>query len=322
MKNLTMKEIGLLTNVSQSTVSRVISGHPNVKEEVRQKVLKCIEDNNFIPDINAKIMRGESSKILGFVSTNFDNPYYLEMVKYVVAQAKEKGYTVIVMNSEKDEKLEKSHLRELVTRKIDGIIIAPVSAKNLKIVKDNSIPFVVINEKIKWADSFYTSLFNAGVEVAKFFKKKGFKKVSYIGEENSEKFKGFSSEINKDEILNHEESNITFSIEKGFKKKIKPLIKKIDADCDAFFMSSDEIALDIIKETRKMKINLYEKEIVGFDNTLVADTLEISSMEQPMKNMVELAMEVLLKKIKKEIPMEKIFNIELEAKLIIRPNKW
>lgn len=319
MKKLTMKDIGLMTNVSQSTVSRVISGHPNVKEEVRQKVLKCINDNNFLSDINAKIMRGESSNILGFLSTNFDNPYYLEMVKYVEKQAREKGYTVIVMNSEKDEKIERAHLKELIRRKIDGIIVAPVSARNLKLVKDNQIPFVVLNEKITWADSFYTSLFNAGVEIAKFFKKKNYSKVGYIGEMYSDKLNGFLSEINKDKILNSENSNILFTLEKGFKKRIKPLIKNVDKTCDAFFMSSDEIALTVIKETRKMNINLYEKEIVGFDNTLVADTLEISSIEQPMEEMVELAVEVLLKKIRKEIPLEKIFNIELEPKLIIRP---
>lgn len=319
MKKLTMKDIGILANVSQSTVSRVISGHPNVKEEVRQKVLKCINDTNFMPDINARIMRGESSKILGFLSTGFDNPYYLEMVKYVEKQARDKGYTVIVMNSEKDEKIERQHLKELITRKIDGLIIAPVSVKNLKLAKDSQIPFVVLNEKVTWADSFYTSLFNAGVEVAKFFKEKGYSKVGYIGEINSDKLKGFLSEINKEKIINLEKSNLLFTIEKGFKKKIKFVVEKLDKDCEAFFMSSDEIALAVIKETRKFNINLYEKEIVGFDNTLVADTLEISSVEQPMEQMVEIAVEVLLKKINKEIPMEKIFNIELEPKLIIRP---
>lgn len=319
MKKLTMKDIGILANVSQSTVSRVISGHPNVKEEVRQRVLKCINDNNFMPDINAKIMRGESSNILGFISTGFDNPYYLEMVKYVEKKARQKGYTVIVMNSEKDEKIERTHLKELITRKIDGLIVAPVSVRNLKLAKDNQIPFVVINEKITWADSFYTSLFNAGVEVAKFFKEKNYSRVGYIGEENSDKLKGFLSEINKEKIINLEKSNLLFTIEKGFKKKIKSIIKNIDKDCEAFFMSSDEIALAIIKETRKINVNLYEKEIVGFDNTLIANTLEISSIEQPMEQMVELAVEVLLKKIKKEISMDKIFNIELEPKLIVRP---
>lgn len=321
MKKLTMKDIGILTNVSQSTVSRVINGHPNVKEDVRQRVLKCIKDNNFMPDLSAKIMRGQNTKILGFISTGFENLYYLEMVKFVEKEARKRNYTVIVMNSEKDEKLEKAHIKELITRKVDGLIIAPVSHKNLKLAKDNKIPFVVVNEEVKWADSFYTSLFHAGSEVANFFKKNNFKKVGYIGEINSEKLNGFLSEINKEKLLNSESSNILFTIEKGFKKKIKNIIKDIDLTCDAFFMSSDEIALSILKETRKQNIPLHTKEIVTFDNTTIAETMELSSIQQPMEEMIEIAMEVLTKKINNEINLEKIFNVELKAKLIIRPKR-
>lgn len=318
MKKLTMKDIGKLVNVSQSTVSRVLSNHPNVKEEVRQRVLKCIQDNNFVPDISAKIMRGESSKILGFVSTNFANPYYLEMVNYVEKEARKNGYTVIVVNFEKDERLEKIHFKELVTRKVDGIISAPVSAKNLKLLKMSGIPFVVLNEKISWVDSFYTSLFNAGVEVAKYFIKNNFKRVAYIGEKESDKLKGFLSEINRENHLNSTESNILFTLEKGFRKKIPEKIKKLDLKCDAIFFSSDEIALLFIKEARKYNINLYEKEMVGFDNTIISQTLGITSIEQPMENMCELAMKVLLERIEKKNKTSKIFNTELEPKLIIR----
>lgn len=318
MKKLTMTDIGKLTNVSQSTVSRVLSNHPNVKEEVRQKVLKCIQDNNFIPDMSAKIMKGKSSKILGFVSSNFDNPYYLEMVNYVEKEARKNDYTVIVMNSEKDEKLEKNHFKELITRKVDGIISAPVSAKNLKLLKMSGIPLVVLNEKISWVDSFYTSLFNAGVEVAKYFTENNFSKVIYIGEKESDKLNGFLSEINKKRHLNNIEDNILFTLEKGFKKKIPEKIKKINLKSDAIFFSSDEVALLFIKEARKYNINLYEKKIVGFDNTIISQTLGISSIEQPMENMCELAIKALLERIKTKDNIDKIFNIELEPKLIIR----
>lgn len=318
MKKLTMTDIGKLTNVSQSTVSRVLSNHPNVKEEVRQKVLKCIQDNNFIPDMSAKIMKGKSSKILGFVSSNFDNPYYLEMVNYVEKEARKNDYTVIVMNSEKDEKLEKNHFKDLITRKVDGIISAPVSAKNLKLLKMSGIPLVVLNEKISWVDSFYTSLFKAGVEVAKYFTENNFSKVIYIGEKESDKLNGFLSEINKKRHLNNIEDNILFTLEKGFKKKIPEKIKKINLKSDAIFFSSDEVALLFIKEARKYNINLYEKKIVGFDNTIISQTLGISSIEQPMENMCELAIKALLERIKTKDNIDKIFNIELEPKLIIR----
>lgn len=318
MKKLTMKDIGILANVSQSTVSRVLSNHPNVKKEVRERVLKCIEENEFSPDINAKIMRGESAKILGFVSAGFDNPYYLEMVGFVEREARRRGYSVIVMNSEDDEDLEKYHFKELMTRHVDGIVSAPVSLKNLKFLKNNKFPFIVLNENIDWVDSFYTVLANGGKEVAKYFKEKKFTKVGYIGENKSEKYRGFLEEINSDRIINNIEDNVTFGLEKDLRKVIKREVKKINLDCEAFFFSSDTIAFIFLEEAEKLGISLEGKTLVAFDNTIISKVLKISSVEQPMEHLVEKGLDLLLEKVKKNIKLEEVYNIGLDPKLIIR----
>ena len=318
MKKLTMKDIGILANVSQSTVSRVLSNHPNVKKEVRERVLKCIEENEFSPDINAKIMRGESAKILGFVSAGFDNPYYLEMVGFVEREARRRGYSVIVMNSEDDEDLEKYHFKELMTRHVDGIVSAPVSLKNLKFLKNNKFPFIVLNENIDWVDSFYTVLANGGKEVAKYFKEKKFTKVGYIGENKSEKYRGFLEEINSDKIINNIDDNITFGLEKDLRKVIKKEVKKINLDCEAFFFSSDTIAFIFLEEAEKLGISLEGKTLVAFDNTIISKVLKISSVDQPMKHLVEKGLDLLLEKVKKNIKLEEVYNIGLDPKLIIR----
>lgn len=318
MKKLTMKDIGILANVSQSTVSRVLSNHPNVKKEVRERVLKCIEENEFSPDINAKIMRGESAKILGFVSAGFDNPYYLEMVGFVEREARRRGYSVIVMNSEDDEDLEKYHFKELMTRHVDGIVSAPVSLKNLKFLKNNKFPFIVLNENIDWVDSFYTVLANGGKEVAKYFKERKFTKVGYIGENRSEKYRGFLEEINSDRIINNIEDNVIFGLEKDLRKVIKKEVKKINLDCEAFFFSSDTIAFIFLEEAEKLGISLEGKTLVAFDNTIISKVLKISSVEQPMEHLVEKGLDLLLEKVKKNIKLEEVYNIGLDPKLIIR----
>lgn len=318
MKKLTMKDIGILANVSQSTVSRVLSNHPNVKKEVRERVLKCIEENEFSPDINAKIMRGESAKILGFISAGFDNPYYLEMVGFVEREARRRGYSVIVMNSEDDEDLEKYHFKELMTRHVDGIVSAPVSLKNLKFLKNNKFPFIVLNENIDWVDSFYTVLANGGKEVAKYFKERKFTKVGYIGENRSEKYRGFLEEINSDRIINNIEDNVTFGLEKDLRKVIKREVKKINLDCEAFFFSSDTIAFIFLEEAEKLGISLEGKTLVAFDNTIISKVLKISSVEQPMEHLVEKGLDLLLEKVKKNIKLEEVYNIGLDPKLIIR----
>lgn len=318
MRKLTMKDIAILSDVSQSTVSRVLSNHPHVKKEVREKVLKCIEENEFLPDINAKIMRGESAKILGFVSAGFENPYYLEMVGYVEKEARKRGYSIIVMNSEDDELIEKYHFKELLTRHVDGIICAPVSLKNLRFLKKNKCPFIVLNENIEWTDSFYTVLSIGGIQVAKYFKDKKFKKVAYIGEEKSEKYKGFLKEINSENKINNIEDNITFNLGKNLREIISKKVNKLNLSCEAFFFSSDTIAFIFLEEAKKIEIDLRDKELVAFDNTLISKVLQISSVEQPMELLAEKGVNLLLEKITKDIKLDEIYNVGLYPKLIIR----
>ena len=261
---------------------------------------------------------GESAKILGFVSAGFDNPYYLEMVGFVEREARRRGYSVIVMNSEDDEDLEKYHFKELMTRHVDGIVSAPVSLKNLKFLKNNKFPFIVLNENIDWVDSFYTVLANGGKEVAKYFKERKFTKVGYIGENRSEKYRGFLEEINSDRIINNIEDNVTFGLEKDLRKVIKKEVKKINLDCEAFFFSSDTIAFIFLEEAEKLGISLEGKTLVAFDNTIISKVLKISSVEQPMEHLVEKGLDLLLEKVKKNIKLEEVYNIGLDPKLIIR----
>lgn len=318
MKKLTMKDIGILANVSQSTVSRVLSGHPNVKAEVRERVLKYIEENEFSPDISARIMRGESSKILGFVTVGFNNPFYLEMVGYVEREARKRGYSLIVMNSENNEELEKYHFKELIMRHIDGIITAPVSLKNLKFLKSNNIPVVVLNEYIEWIDSFYTNLSFGGAEVVRYFKSINLKKILYIGEKKSEKYTGFIEECRKYKGINKIKDNVVFNFTKSLREIVKENVNKINLDVDGIFFSSDTLALLFLEELKKSGRSLEGKVLVAFDNTIISKTLNISSIEQPIELMVKEAIEVLLKKISKDIDEINISSVELEPKLIIR----
>ena len=59
---------------------------------------------------------------MGLLTVDFKNQYYLEIVNYVEKIAREKGYSIIVMNSERSSILEKKHIIELQKRGVDGIV--------------------------------------------------------------------------------------------------------------------------------------------------------------------------------------------------------
>lgn len=312
---LTMKQIGDLLGVSQSTVSRVINNHPNIKKEVRDRVLKFIDENEFLPDYSAQILRGEKSKILGLLTVDFKNQYYLEIVNYVEKIAREKGYSIIVMNSERSSTLEKKHIIELQKRGVDGIVACPVSEENMIFIKKLGIPFVVVNEILNNFDSFSTSLFKGGEIAANFLIDKGHKHIGYIGEYPSLKFDGFKQKY----PLNTDNWNFFANLNLNFIDDLEIFIKTNGIQCSAYFVSSDFMALNFLKTLKKLKIDYSNIEFVGFDNTLLSEALNISSIQQPMQKMIELSLNTLTKKIDGTWKDEnKVLNVELEPTLLIR----
>ena len=312
---LTMKQIGDLLGVSQSTVSRVINNHPNIKKEVRDRVLKFIDENEFLPDYSAQILRGEKSKILGLLTVDFKNQYYLEIVNYVEKIAREKGYSIIVMNSERSSTLEKKHIIELQKRGVDGIVACPVSEENMIFIKKLGIPFIVVNEILNNFDSFSTSLFKGGEIAANFLIDKGHKHIGYIGEYPSLKFDGFKQNY----PLNTDNWNFFANLNLNFIDDLEIFIKTNGIQCSAYFVSSDFMALNFLKTLKKLKIDYSNIEFVGFDNTLLSEALNISSIQQPMQKMIELSLNTLTKKIDGTWKDEnKVLNVELEPTLLIR----
>ena len=313
---ITMSEIGRMAGVSQATVSRAINQPHMVKEELREKIQYFIDKYKFVPDESAKTMRGVGSKILGLIVFSFSNYYYLEMAKYAEKIAREKGYSLLIMNSEKNSNLEKEHIKMMIARKVEGILIAPVDEKNLDFLNSLDIAFVAINNDYPRFNSVYTSLFKGGELVGEYLLELGHKKIGYIGDNRTRynaKFEGLKNILKKANINFKKEWFYNIDSEKIFIDNLNLFSINQKIECTAFMCSNDEVAYLAIKKLELLGYKIpNDISIVGFDNTIVANLLNITSISQPTELMIENAIDILLEK------DEKIKNIFLIPKIVKR----
>src|SRR5512139_1999713 len=121
----TAKDVARLAGVSQSTVSRILSGDsaPFFSEKTRRKVLKVAAELNYSPNPLARALRGKQTYLIGLIVRGISDPFLASLVSEISMQAHSLGYQVVLghAQSDPDEVLQISNV--LDTRHTDGVII-------------------------------------------------------------------------------------------------------------------------------------------------------------------------------------------------------
>lgn len=123
-RRVTIRDVGRLAEVSVATVSAVINGRPAVSDELTKRVRHAIDALNYHPDFLARSLRMQRSQILGIVMPQFASSYYAEVLRGVEDVASRDGYSILVSNSRGDPEQERKEIFALISRRVDGILLA------------------------------------------------------------------------------------------------------------------------------------------------------------------------------------------------------
>ena len=75
MKNVTIKDVAKIVGVSYSTVSRALSGSPEISEETRARIVQICKEMNYTPNTVARAMVKKNTMLLGLILTDINNPF-------------------------------------------------------------------------------------------------------------------------------------------------------------------------------------------------------------------------------------------------------
>ena len=143
-----IRDVAKLAGVSPSTVSRVINGTAKVDEEKMQRVLNAISETGFKPNEVARSLFKKSSRIIGVIAPDIENPFFTEMAKAIEGEAYARGYRMTLCYSENKPEKEKESIRMLSRMNADGIILMTNNEEIDAEVKDCGIPVVAVDRRI------------------------------------------------------------------------------------------------------------------------------------------------------------------------------
>ncbi|WP_410754971.1 ribose operon transcriptional repressor RbsR [Erwinia psidii] len=119
----TMKDVARLAGVSTSTVSHVINNNRFVSEGVRERITAAITQLNYAPSALARSLKLNQTRTIGMLLTASSNPFYAEVVRGVERSCFERGYSLVLCNTEGDEARMNRSLETLLQKRVDGLLI-------------------------------------------------------------------------------------------------------------------------------------------------------------------------------------------------------
>ncbi|MEA2226577.1 MAG: LacI family transcriptional regulator, partial [Solirubrobacteraceae bacterium] len=113
--------------VSLGTASNVLNRPHLVSDATRARVLRAMEELDYVPNVGARQLRQGRSHLIGVLVLDIANPFWGELVRGAEAVAFGAGHVMIVCNAGESTVKEDFALRALAEHRVDGLLIAPVA---------------------------------------------------------------------------------------------------------------------------------------------------------------------------------------------------
>ena len=148
---LRIRDVAELAGVSPATVSRVLNGSATVAEAKREEVLAVINELGYRPNRTASNLRRQQAQMIGVVISDIENPHFTQMVRAVEDASYQRGYRVLLCNTDEDPAKQRDYLGVLAAERVAGAIISPTDAEAPEITEliDHGTPVVAFDRAVR-----------------------------------------------------------------------------------------------------------------------------------------------------------------------------
>ncbi|MGQ9632523.1 MAG: LacI family DNA-binding transcriptional regulator [bacterium] len=311
---VTIKDIAERAGVSANTVSRALNNRPEISEETKRRILKIAEEAGYIPNSLARGLVSRRTKTIGVTVGDNRNPFFAGIVKAIEDRARERGYNIILCNTDEECDREKEAIRLLREKMVDGLLITPVDRRGeyIRELKRAGTPFVLISRYLDDIETDYVinDNVNGAYQAVKYLIERGHKRIGLIAgppqiSPATDRFKGYRKALDESGI-GFDESLVKWNnvkIEDG-QRSAKELLE-MEGRPTAIFAFSDFVALGALRAIRDAKLKIpRDIGLVGYDDVEFSEFLEVplTTVHQPRARMGIVATDILIDKIEGKGP--------------------
>ncbi len=328
---LTLEDIAEKAGVSRSTVSRVVNGHPSVRDDVRQRVLQVIERTGYHPHAAARTLASQRSWMIGLVlprsvSTFFTDPYFPHLTQGIAQACNQYNYTLglFLLGTKEDEE----KIIPRVSRRgfLDGILVqtGQIGEQLIDRLLGSKIPVVILGRPAQHEEVSYIDVDNVGgaYNAVSHLIRLGYQKIATIaGPPNNTTSLDRTSGYRRAMADHGRNVDASLVVEGDFTESSGyfSMQRLLPAKPDAVFAASDVMAIGAMRAVREAGLTIPEDvAFVGFDDLPFAQSPDqpLTTVRQPIAQFGGSAVEILIDLIENGInPARRVIMV---TELIIR----
>jgi LacI family transcriptional regulator len=325
-----LKDIAQRAGVSVMTVSKALHDAPDISTATKARIRLLAQQMGYVPNTLALELRTRKTKLLGLILPAITNPIFVRVLMAIEQGAHRLGCELIVAHSLNQPEREEAIIRRLISRRIEGLMIAPVyrlspTASIYDELWQQGIPTVIIGPLSTFCRQFAnveTDDQQASYTATQHLIGLGHKRIGFFtGPPQApwalERLEGYRRALREAQfpVDDHLIFNAGGTIEEGEKAALQllqesPTLTAIQAVNDLVAVGAGNVLLN---NRRKIPQDL---SLTGFGNILASEYFRVplTTLRQPKFRLGSAAIESLVQLLRGERPPAK----RLPAELVVR----
>jgi len=305
--SVTIRWIAEKAGVSVATVSRAIRQPNTVASKTRERILKLVEQYQFVPDGRAATFSSRRTGVIGLIVPTISNSIYAEFTEAVQTRLQTADLSLLIANANYSAETERDIIRRLIESRVEGIILTGFQRDPAlyQLLQRYQIPFVVT-----WAtspDSNIPSISfdnrSAAIEATEALLKLGHRRIGLIcgmtglNDRAAQRFDGYRFTLNEYGIAFDPALVAEKPFEIGVAAEAAAELMQLQKPPTALFCANDIQALGALFACQKLNIRVPDDvSIIGFDDLPFSRivTPALSTIHVPATHMGGAAAEALI----------------------------
>lgn len=328
--SMNIYDVSKKAGVSIATVSRVINNNTNVSPTTREKVLKVIEESEYIPNTFARGLGLNTMNTIGIMCADSSDPYMAKAIYYLEQGLRMNNYDVLLCCTGYGLSDKKKYLELLLSKRTDAIILVgsnfvedePSDNEYIKAAA-NKIPIMLLNGSLNGPNIYASRCddYNAVYSATLALLQSGKKDIHYLY--NAKSFSGnnkitgfvdalmtrFPNKKAASESIHFVSDSIQGTID------YLNLLTSKQIPFDAILTSDDSLAIGALRFAKKAGLNVPSQlSIIGYNNSFLVSCSdpELTSVDNKLDALCSSCINTLMGIFNNQVvPIETVFPGEL-----------